>query len=53
MCGLQISVSAFHENRRAEFTTLPFQPLTKLPPSEPTHSLYIFGIFLEAQPAKP
>lgn len=29
---------------------LPFQPLTKLPPSGPT---CIFGIFLEAQPAKP
>lgn len=32
---------------------LPFQPLTKLPPSVPTYSLGIFGIFLEAQLAKP
>lgn len=30
-----------------------FQPSTKLPPSGPAHSLYIFEIFLEAQPAKP
>lgn len=32
---------------------LPFQPLTKLPPPGPTYNPCIFGIFLEAQPAKP
>lgn len=32
---------------------LPFQPLTKLAPSGPTDSPCIFGILLEAQPAKP